>query len=96
MNTTTIDRKFKFLAINPCNKKIYDEENAVVFVAKDKALIPTLMAYQEECKKLGCESEHIKSIGLLIERVANFQTTECDIPDTILKCEIDRCIDGKL
>ena len=91
-----IDRKFKILAINPCNGKIYTEENAVLFVAKDKALPDALFAYRRACEDLKCDDAHIESIGLLIERVVEFQVEICEKPDTDTPCEIDRCIGGKV
>jgi hypothetical protein len=95
MRLKMIDRKFKFVAVNPCNKKVYTEADAVVFCAKDKALIPALLAYAKECERLGANEEHIQSVRLLIQRVDVFQTEiECRVPDTIGNCEIDRCVGG--
>jgi len=91
-----IDRKFKILAINPCKGKHYTEENSMLFCAKDKALVPTLEAYHNECLKLGCGLEHLESVELLISRVKTFQKDECRTPDTDTDCEIDRCIGGNV
>ncbi len=91
-----IDRKFKILAVNPCKGKHYTEENSMLFCAKDKALLPALYAYREACEKLGCGSEHLESILLLIGRVGEYQREECRIPDTETDCEIDRCIGGNV
>ena len=91
-----IDRKFKVLAVNPCNGNIYTEENAVLLCAKDKAVIPALQAYLRACEDLECHAEHITSIKLLINRVDMFQKNiESRVPDTNLDCEIERCIEGK-
>ena len=67
-----IDRKFKLLAVNPVTGKIYTEENAMVFCAKDAALPATLQAYLVECARIGANPEHLQSVGLLIERVAGY------------------------
>jgi hypothetical protein len=92
-----IDRKFKILAVNPCNGKIYTEENAMLFCAKDLALLGTLHKYMDECIRLNCGEEHIESIGLLIDRVRVFQQTiHAKVPDTDTDCEIDRCIGGNV
>ncbi|MCP5006902.1 MAG: hypothetical protein GY941_23590 [Planctomycetes bacterium] len=92
-----IDRKFKFVATNPCKDTVYTEENAIVFCAKDKALIPALRAYAGACVAIDCGEEHINSIDLLIDRVKDFQENiECRVPDTETDCEIDRCIGGKV
>jgi len=95
-----IDRKFHFVATNPCKGDVYTEENAIIFCAKDAALVPTLETYYHECKALGCRKEHLESIDLLIERVRRFQAIGKDkkhfhVPDTDTDCEIDRCIGGK-
>ena len=89
-----IDRKFKLLAVNPVTGKIYTEENAMVFCAKDKAVPAALKAYREECVRYGANPEHIESVGLLIERVELYQRmVETRVPDTVGD-EIPRCIDG--
>ncbi len=89
-----IDRKFKFVAVNPITGKVYTEENALILCAKDKAVLPALLAYQQKCIELGANHEHIESVGKLIERVEAFQTeVECRTPDTIGD-EIPRCLHG--
>ncbi len=90
-----IDRKFRFVAVNPVNGKVYTEDNAVVFVAKDKAVPAMLQAYKLECARIGTNSEHIISVGLLQERVERYQAdVESRVPDTV-GGEIARCIEGK-
>ena len=90
-----IDRKYKILAINPVSGGIHTEDDAIIFLAKDKALIPTLETYIEECGFLGCEDSHLESLNLLIERVRVYQqNVTSKIPDTSLPEEIDRCIKG--
>lgn len=90
-----IDRKFRFVAVNPCTGSVYTEDTAVVFCAKDACFIPALKAYVQACKEFGCDSSHIESVTLLLERVKDYQTTvSVRIPDTNTDCEIDRCIGG--
>ena len=92
-----IDRKFKFVATNPCKGNVYTEENAIVFCAKDKAVPEMLRAYYDECEKIGAEEEHLESVWLLCQRVIDFQTRHgSKVPDTETLCEINRCIKGKL
>ena len=92
---TVIDRKFIFKAVNPCNGKEYTEENALILCAKDKAVVSALETYAKTCAEIGANPEHIGSIGLLIDRVKEYQrNVEMKIPDTIGECEIARCIDG--
>jgi hypothetical protein len=95
--TNTVDRKFEFTAVNPCNGKVYTQENAIVFCAKDKALVAALVGYSRVSKFYGSNPEHLESIALLIERVKKYQEeVGSKTPDTIGDCEIDRCIGGIL
>ncbi len=90
-----IDRKFELFAINPITGTILTEHNAVVFAAKDAALLKTLAAYLAECETIGCAPEHTESFRMLIERVVEFQqTVDCRVPDTVA-AEVPRCIKGK-
>ena len=93
----TIDRKFRILAVNPCNGHTYTEKDAILFCAKDKAVPAALAAYHTECEKLGANKEHLDSIILLIGRVNKFQTEMGGgrVPDTVGACEIARCIKGE-
>lgn len=94
-----IDRKFEFVAVNPCNGKHYTQHNALILCAKDLAVIPALEAYHEECKRLGADEFHLESIELMIGRIANYQNQNKDkvkVPDTDLDCEIERCIGGNV
>ena len=91
-----IDRKFKILAVNPCKKGgVYTENEGIFFAAKDKALVTALLAYGDECQRIGCNQEHLESIDLLIDRVQQFQLENgSKVPDTDTDCEINRCIGG--
>ena len=92
-----IDRKFKFVATNPCKGNVFTEENAIVFLAKDVCVPAMLSAYIKECKRVACGPEHIRSMQLLRERVLAYQSqVESKLPDTETPCEIDRCIGGKI
>ena len=90
-----IDRKYKILAVNPCSGNVHTEEDSVLFLAKDQALLVALEAYVEECSLLGCEDTHIEGVNLLIERVEEYQRkVKVEVPDTNTPCEIERCIKG--
>lgn len=92
-----IDRKYRIFATNPSSGSTHDERDAVLFLAKDAALPATLRAYQLECEKLGANPEHIESIGLLIDRVEQYQSTVFrKVPDTDRPGEIQRCLQGEL
>ncbi len=91
-----IDRKFNFTAVNPANGKAYNQDDAVVFCAKDAALPAALEAYALRCKDLGVDHNHVLSVKLLINRVMNFQQqVENRIPDTVGEAELARCLDGR-
>ena len=91
-----IDRKYKITAVNPCSGNTHDENDSVLFLAKDKALPAALKAYYWECKRLGSNPAHCESIALLIERVEKYQKDiEAKVPDTDLPCEIRRCVEGE-
>ena len=90
-----IDRKFKILAVNPVNGRVYTEKNALLLCAKDKAVPVALRAYRQECIRIGANAEHVQSVALLIRRVETFQDdVESRVPDTI-GGEIQRCILGE-
>ena len=97
MDTSTIDRKFIFKAINPCSEDIYTEKNALILCAKDKATLPAMRAYYDACAKMGCDKNHLESIELLIDRIRGYQRDiESRVPDTTGSCEISRCIVGEI
>lgn len=91
-----IDRKFKILAVNPVNGKIYTEEDSLLLCAKDAAVPAALLAYADECARLGANPEHTASVYLLHSRVVDFQKNAGGgrVPDTI-GAEIPRCIHGE-
>ncbi|HAS55438.1 MAG TPA: hypothetical protein DCS42_15545 [Nitrospiraceae bacterium] len=90
-----IDRKFRILAVNPVNGKVYDESNSLLLCAKDKAVPAALAAYELECIRIGANPEHILSVNLLRMRVQGYQEEiESRVPDTVGD-EIPRCIQGE-
>ena len=92
-----IDRKYKIIAYNPCSGGIHTEEDAVLFLAKDLAILPTLKEYLSECNNLGCENSHLQSVRLLMERIEAYQKKhEPEIADIKTACEYERCIEGNV
>jgi hypothetical protein len=80
-----IDRKFTIKASNRGSGAKHTEEDSLLFLAKDKALLPMLRAYKRECKRLGAHTEHLDSIEDLIWRVKKWQTANKNLvktPDT--------------
>lgn len=92
-----IDRKYKILAINPVSGNIHTEDDAVLFTARDVYLVNVLDYYHDMCKRGGADKNHLESISLLIQRVADHQQEHgSHLPDTDLPGEIRRCIHGDL
>lgn len=91
-----IDRKFKILAVNPVNGKIYTDADSLLLCAKDAAVPAALAAYRDECERIGANPEHVQSVDLLRQRVVAFQMSAGGgrVPDTI-GAEIPRCIFGE-
>lgn len=90
-----IDRKYIIQATNPCSGSAHDQNDSVLFLAKDKALPAALRAYRAECERLGSNPAHLESIDLLLGRVLQYQRESGGkVPDTDLPCEIARCVNG--
>jgi hypothetical protein len=68
-----IDRKFLFEAVCREHDHTYDEHHAMVFAAKDAALVPTLRFYREQCERIGALPRQLVGIDLLIQRVIRYQ-----------------------
>ncbi|KAF0145088.1 MAG: Uncharacterized protein FD156_1199 [Nitrospirae bacterium] len=73
-----IDRKFVFHAICIEHKHEHSHQDAMVFLAKDKALPETLKFYYQECYRLGAKPEQLEGIRLLIERVERYQVENAE------------------
>ena len=61
------------------------QDSFVVFLARDKAIIPTLEFYREECRRLGCELPQLAAVNDLICRVQRWQNEhpgEMKVADT--------------
>lgn len=91
-----IDWKYKIAAHNPCSGNVHTEKDAILFLAKDKAVPAMLRAYHDECQRLKTNPAHLEAITLLLGRVEAYQRDiENKVPDTDLPCEVDRCTKGK-
>ena len=90
-----IDWKYQIQAVNPCSLNTHDQNDAMLFLAKDRAVPAMLRTYLLECERLGAKPEHLDAIELLIGRVEDHQVNEgSKVPDTDLPGEIARCIHG--
>lgn len=68
-----VDWKFRIQAHALHNGKMYSEDDSVLFLCKDRALLPTLRHYRDFCVALGCEENQLRAIALLIGRVEQWQ-----------------------
>jgi hypothetical protein len=91
----SIDKKFRFLAVNPCKQGvIYTEEDGMLLLAKDDACIPTLQFYFKECERLGADEVQLEGIRLLIDRIMAWREkypNRCKVADTN-ECEAQSTI----
>jgi hypothetical protein len=81
-----IDRKFTFSGICTEHRAAHavSHMDAVVFLARDRALVPTLHFYQTRCQQLGADPRQVEGIRLLIARVERWQAEhpeELKVPD---------------
>lgn len=70
---TSIDRKFLIAAKARRSGKTYNEDNSVLFLAKDRAFLLTLPDYLRHCEELGAGTEQLEAVRLMIARVNAFQ-----------------------
>jgi hypothetical protein len=92
-----IDKKFKFLAVNPCKVGVtYTEKDGIILLAKDNACVATLDFYYKYCKELGVDELQLEGITQLIERVVMWRSDnqdKCKVADTN-ECEGRNTIGG--
>ena len=81
-----IDRKFTFCATCTEHDHEFGHLDAMVFLAKDKALPDTLRYYQNRCQDMGASAEQLQGIELLIQRVARYQAEH---PDQVKVADVD-------
>jgi hypothetical protein len=79
--TPNMDKKYLIAAVKMDGSHVPVEES-ILFRAKDRALLPTLKFYAEECERIGASEEHVEVIQDLIDRVFEFQKENGNkIPD---------------
>ena len=76
-----IDHRFKILAVNPINKKLYTEANTLVLPAGIFGTLDALDAYAEACIGVGAKENYLASVELLIHRAADFEHRR-SVPET--------------
>jgi|GEM_PF-1542284 len=73
-----IDRKYTIAAYSQGSGRRHDERDAVLFLAKDKALPDTLEFYRQKCVQLGADDAQLHGLDLLIERIQRYQAAHRD------------------
>jgi hypothetical protein len=81
-----IDLKFRFLAVCTEHNHVHTHDDGLVFLAHDKALVPTLRFYRAECERLGAGEAQLRGIDLLIGRVEDWQVER---PDLVKVADLD-------
>lgn len=78
----SIDRKFRILAVANRSRRVYTEDEAALFLAKDKAFLLTLPDYYRHCQELGAGEDQLRAVELMTERVRRYQeSVESKVPD---------------
>jgi hypothetical protein len=81
-----VERKFRLLAVSTEHGRVHTEADAVLFLAKDRAFLPTLRFYFSECEKIGAGAKQLTAVNLLIERVMRWQL---DHPEAMKVPDVD-------
>ncbi len=79
-----LDGKFHGIIAKNKDGSIVGQDEWIVFLAKDNALLPTLRFYREECIRIGADASQVNACTELIERVEawrDFNLTACKVPD---------------
>lgn len=86
-----IDRKFEIDAVSIAGGNEYDQTNSVLFLARDPALLPAILAYRGTCWSIGCGQLQLDSIDALYQRVKAFQEKHgIKLPEVETAKEFDR------
>ena len=92
------DWKYKILAVNPCSGNIHTEEDAALFLAKDKAFTLAMSSgksYTQALEELGADEAQIQGARKMILRMIEYQEKHGGkVPDLSSDCEIERAVRG--
>jgi len=81
-----IDTKFTINAQCIEHNHFYTESEAVLFLCKDQAFLPTLRYYRHVCVQVGAGERQVRAVDKLIERVVQWQR---DNPDKMKVPDVD-------
>jgi hypothetical protein len=79
-----LDGKFHGIIAKNKDGSIVPQDEWIVFLAKDNALLPTLDFYYEKCEALGASPDQLAAIARLIDGVRRWREAHqpaCKIPD---------------
>lgn len=79
-----IDTKFKITAYCEEHEDYHNDRDAVLFLCKDRAFLPTLRYYRNICVQIGAGERQILAVDQLIGRVERWQAIHPDmmkVPD---------------
>lgn len=69
-----LDGKFYGQIFKEKNGEEVPADSFIVFLAKDRALLPTLEFYRSECERIGCDLPQLIAINDLLCRVQRWQS----------------------
>ena len=73
MRLTKLDAKFSGVIFKVKDGSIVPDDEYMVFLAKDRAFLPTLRFYRDECAKIGADQEHLAAVDRTIDRLLGWQ-----------------------
>lgn len=84
--TTKMDKKFYGEIHKVKDSSIVPDDQWICFLIKDNAFALTLPTYYENCVKLGCDSEQLRLVREMMERVETWRLRNPEklkIPDAL-------------
>ncbi len=77
-----IDTKYKFIGFNPISGNVHTQDDAVMFLAKDRAFLLALPTYIEKLIVLGADERQIAGVRDMLVRVTEYQNNVASkVPD---------------
>ena len=86
------DPKYQIFALNVATLALHNEQDSVLFLAKDQVLPYALEAYISKAIAIGVSQDHIDKMSQLLDDVKNYQADNgSKLPDTLIDgehCEV--------
>lgn len=74
-----LDAKFSGVIFKVKDGSIVPDDQYMVFLAKDKAFLPTLKFYRDECLRLDADQEHTDAVNRTLERLIGWQRDNSEL-----------------